>query len=123
VGSDREQELARTATAAVSAPAAPAGATLGRYRLERELGAGGHARDAAAAALRRIERRPETASQGSSTQRPGIPRPAQASGHGQFPAMRARPLAHTAIPRRVDITSWRIPICRSAQSTNDNLVN
>ena len=49
--------------------------------------------------------------------------PAQASGHEQFPAMRARPLAHTAIPQRVDITSWRIPICRSAQSTNDNLVS
>jgi hypothetical protein len=44
VGSDREQELARTATAAASEPAgptAPVGATLGRYRLERELGAGG----------------------------------------------------------------------------------
>jgi len=44
VGSDREQDLARTATAAASAmapePAAPVGATLGRYRLERELGAG-----------------------------------------------------------------------------------
>jgi predicted Ser/Thr protein kinase len=44
VGSDREQELARTATAAASAaPADPQmalGATLGRYRLERELGAG-----------------------------------------------------------------------------------
>src|SRR3954466_15735922 len=51
VGSDREQELARTATAAASAttadPPVPLGATLGRYRLERELGAGavggGHA--------------------------------------------------------------------------------
>jgi predicted Ser/Thr protein kinase len=43
VGSDREQDLARTATAAASAtPAATdtVGATLGRYRLERELGAG-----------------------------------------------------------------------------------
>jgi tRNA A-37 threonylcarbamoyl transferase component Bud32 len=44
VGSDREQELARTATAAASAtpadPPVPLGATLGRYRLERELGAG-----------------------------------------------------------------------------------
>ncbi|HEX8113371.1 MAG TPA: serine/threonine-protein kinase, partial [Kofleriaceae bacterium] len=43
MGSDREQELARTATAAASAPAEPAepfGANLGRYRLERELGAG-----------------------------------------------------------------------------------
>ena len=43
MGSDREQELARTLTAAPSAPpgpAAPVGATLGRYRLERELGAG-----------------------------------------------------------------------------------
>jgi hypothetical protein len=44
VASDREQELARTATAEVSAPTGPAeplGATLGRDRLERELGAGG----------------------------------------------------------------------------------
>src|SRR5215470_11479049 len=45
VGSDREQELARTATAAASAtpddPPVSLGATLGRYRLERELGAGG----------------------------------------------------------------------------------
>ena len=44
VGSDREQELARTATAAASAttadPPVSLGATLGRYRLERELGAG-----------------------------------------------------------------------------------
>src|SRR3954466_10270593 len=44
VVSDREQELARTATAAASAtPADPPvalGATLGPYRLERELGAG-----------------------------------------------------------------------------------
>ncbi|HEX3474535.1 MAG TPA: serine/threonine-protein kinase [Kofleriaceae bacterium] len=43
MASDREQELARTATAAASAPAEPTepvGATLGRYRLERELGAG-----------------------------------------------------------------------------------
>ena len=46
MGSDREQELARTATAVGSAPAEPAGSaepggsTLGRYRLERELGAG-----------------------------------------------------------------------------------
>ncbi|HEX3757613.1 MAG TPA: serine/threonine-protein kinase [Kofleriaceae bacterium] len=43
MGSDREQELARTATAgatASDAPAEPVGATLGRYRLERELGAG-----------------------------------------------------------------------------------
>jgi predicted Ser/Thr protein kinase len=44
VGSDREQELARTITAAASStpadPAMPLGATLGRYRLERELGAG-----------------------------------------------------------------------------------
>ena len=43
MGSDREQELARTATAAASGaeqPAEPAGGTLGRYRLERELGAG-----------------------------------------------------------------------------------
>ncbi|HEX7842699.1 MAG TPA: serine/threonine-protein kinase, partial [Kofleriaceae bacterium] len=41
--SDREEELARTATAAASATvvaAEPVGATLGRYRLERELGAG-----------------------------------------------------------------------------------
>jgi predicted Ser/Thr protein kinase len=40
---EREQELARTATAPGSAavePAEPVGATLGRYRLERELGAG-----------------------------------------------------------------------------------
>jgi tRNA A-37 threonylcarbamoyl transferase component Bud32 len=44
VGSDREQELARTATAAASGtpddPPVSLGATLGRYRLERELGAG-----------------------------------------------------------------------------------
>ena len=44
VGSDREQELARTATADASAtnpdPLVSLGATLGRYRLERELGAG-----------------------------------------------------------------------------------
>jgi predicted Ser/Thr protein kinase len=44
VGSDREQELARTATAAASAtsadPPVSLGATLGRYRLEHELGAG-----------------------------------------------------------------------------------
>lgn len=42
VGSDREQKLARTATAAAGEPAEPAepvGATLGRYRLERELDA------------------------------------------------------------------------------------
>jgi predicted Ser/Thr protein kinase len=39
-----EPDLARTATAPVSStltPAEPIGATLGRYRLERELGAGG----------------------------------------------------------------------------------
>jgi predicted Ser/Thr protein kinase len=44
VGSDREQELARTATAAASTrtePGALVSATLGRFRLERELGAGG----------------------------------------------------------------------------------
>ena len=45
VGSDRDDDLARTATEAGAAPAAPPGdrlgATLGRYRLERELGAGG----------------------------------------------------------------------------------
>ncbi|HEX3481674.1 MAG TPA: protein kinase [Kofleriaceae bacterium] len=44
MGSDREQELARTATAAASGattdPPVSLGATLGRYRLERELGAG-----------------------------------------------------------------------------------
>jgi predicted Ser/Thr protein kinase len=43
VGSDRDQDLARTATAVASAPPGAAdavGATLGRYRLERELGAG-----------------------------------------------------------------------------------
>src|SRR5215470_2221675 len=44
VGSDREQELARTATAAAGGatddPPVSLGATLGRYRLERELGAG-----------------------------------------------------------------------------------
>jgi predicted Ser/Thr protein kinase len=45
VGSDREQELARTATAPGSSTgtredAAAVGATLGRYRLERELGSG-----------------------------------------------------------------------------------
>ena len=43
MGSDREQDLARTATAPGSAPAGAAegvGAMLGRYRLERELGAG-----------------------------------------------------------------------------------
>ncbi len=43
---DREDELGRTATAPASSsapaiPAAPVGATLGRYRLERELGSGG----------------------------------------------------------------------------------
>src|SRR5260221_4767091 len=39
---DPSDELARTATAAGSATAAPAlGPSLGRYRLERELGAGG----------------------------------------------------------------------------------
>ncbi|HEY6177251.1 MAG TPA: protein kinase, partial [Kofleriaceae bacterium] len=43
MGSEREQDLARTATAPGSAPtgaAEPVGETLGRYRLERELGAG-----------------------------------------------------------------------------------
>jgi predicted Ser/Thr protein kinase/cell fate (sporulation/competence/biofilm development) regulator YlbF (YheA/YmcA/DUF963 family) len=48
VGTDRDDELARTATAPVgstgtqpAAPADPVGPTLGRYKLERELGAGG----------------------------------------------------------------------------------
>ena len=46
MGADRDDELARTATAPPStsqpaAPATPIGPTLGRYRLERELGAGG----------------------------------------------------------------------------------
>jgi len=44
VGSDRELDLAQTATAAASATVGatePVGTTLGRYRLERELGAGG----------------------------------------------------------------------------------
>jgi hypothetical protein len=46
VGSDREQDLGQTATEAASAAAAVGtvealGATLGRYRLERKLGAGG----------------------------------------------------------------------------------
>ncbi len=46
MAADREDELARTATAPAgsSTPATPAeaiGATLGRYRLERELGSGG----------------------------------------------------------------------------------
>jgi len=43
VGSEREQDLARTATATGSGGAVtaePVGVTLGRYRLERELGAG-----------------------------------------------------------------------------------
>ena len=48
VGTDRDDELARTATAPVGsistatpAPADPVGPTLGRYKLERELGSGG----------------------------------------------------------------------------------
>src|SRR6188472_3154832 len=48
VGTDRDDELARTATAPVGsstsqpvAPADPVGPTLGRYKLERELGQGG----------------------------------------------------------------------------------
>jgi len=47
VSGDRDDDLARTATAPVGSttapapPAEPVGATLGRYRLERELGAGG----------------------------------------------------------------------------------
>ncbi|MBA3398320.1 MAG: serine/threonine protein kinase, partial [Deltaproteobacteria bacterium] len=45
MSSDPEDELARTATAPGSSPsqgaAAPIGQTLGRYRLERELGSGG----------------------------------------------------------------------------------
>ena len=45
VGSDRELDLAQTATAAAAGSTVgatePVGATLGRYRLERELGAGG----------------------------------------------------------------------------------
>jgi predicted Ser/Thr protein kinase len=46
VGSDREQDVGRTVTEVASAAAAAGtaealGATLGRYRLERELGAGG----------------------------------------------------------------------------------
>ena len=48
VGSDRDDELGRTATAHApgsvstsATPAAPVAATLGRYRIEKELGAGG----------------------------------------------------------------------------------
>ncbi|MDQ3337273.1 MAG: serine/threonine protein kinase, partial [Myxococcota bacterium] len=48
MGTDRDDELARTATAPVGStgtqplsPADPVGPTLGRYKLERELGAGG----------------------------------------------------------------------------------
>jgi predicted Ser/Thr protein kinase len=46
VAGDRDDELARTATAPASSsspvvPAAPIDSTLGRYRIERELGAGG----------------------------------------------------------------------------------
>ncbi|HEX8111786.1 MAG TPA: serine/threonine-protein kinase, partial [Kofleriaceae bacterium] len=46
MGSDREQDIGRTATEAASAAAAVGtaeelGATLGRYRLEHKLGAGG----------------------------------------------------------------------------------
>ena len=48
MGTDRDDELARTATAPVgstgtqpAAPADPVGSTLGRYKLERELGSGG----------------------------------------------------------------------------------
>ncbi|TMQ05918.1 MAG: hypothetical protein E6J90_41000 [Deltaproteobacteria bacterium] len=44
MGGDREKELAQTATEAASVPtvaAAPVCATLGRYRIERGIGAGG----------------------------------------------------------------------------------
>ncbi|HEU0032202.1 MAG TPA: protein kinase [Kofleriaceae bacterium] len=44
MGSDRDDELARTLTATSAAPATPVAAvdsTLGRYKIERELGAGG----------------------------------------------------------------------------------
>src|SRR5512139_325897 len=48
VGMDSDDELARTATAPVgssepraAAPADPVGSTLGKYKLERELGSGG----------------------------------------------------------------------------------
>src|SRR5688572_10548821 len=47
VGSDRDDELGRTATAPVGSasapvtPVAPVAGTLGRYRIDRELGAGG----------------------------------------------------------------------------------
>ena len=44
--STRDDELARTATAPLSgsapqAPADPVGSTLGRYKLDREIGSGG----------------------------------------------------------------------------------